>query len=237
MNDIEKFVHVIDGTRFHDFEFNLVGRLFFRVHVRIVTTADRHVDTQVFTHERVTSLGSFPIHLVFPGGGNLAGYTETNIERITFEIFLHDTDFLNHRLFTRIFIRSNANVVTVVIVDVYGRSFLRLPTLVLLQALEDLLPRIFANVGIKQGAIMLTKTNLDFDIILVLMSLENGENLIDDSLDVHFFLIFFTSRHSLKCLMFAKCNERARKSREYLLLQYRPSVFVVHSSTIKLFHP
>ena len=55
-------------------------------------------------------------------------------------------------------------------------GFRRFPTVVLFQAFEDLLPRIFANVGIKQGAIMLTKTNLDFDIIFVLMGFKNGEN-------------------------------------------------------------
>ena len=196
MNNIEKFVHIINCVRFHNFEFNLVSRLFFRVHVGIVATADCHIDAQILTYERVTSFGTFPVHLVLPGGGDLTRYTETNIKWITFEIFLHDAYFLNHGLFTRIFVGGNANVVTVVIVDVYGRRFLRLPTFVLLQALEDPLPRIFANIGIKQGAIMLTKTNLDFDIILVLMSLENGENLIDDSLDVHFSYLFYFASFS-----------------------------------------
>ena len=143
--------------------------------------------------------------LILPTHGNLTCNTEAYIEGFTFEVLLDHRNLLNHRLFTRVFINTDTDVVVVVVVHIDSARLGTFPTIILPQALENLLPYILSDVRVEEGTIVFAETNLDFNVALILVSFKDGEYFLGK---VHFaFLIFLHLRHSLKPFLCTKCNE------------------------------
>src|SRR6056300_1412060 len=100
-------------------------------------------------------LGALTIHLIFTRSWNFTSDTQSYIEGITFEILLGHRNLLDHRLFASVFVTCNANIVAVVVIDIRGCHLYRFPTIILLEAFEDIFPHIFTNVRVEERTIML----------------------------------------------------------------------------------